>query len=1208
MSRGQSLFRKFWLRGPRVLRHGSLRGWAEVTLTMLLLLAAGLPCAGQVVNASLTGTVKDTSGGVIPGAAVKITNVSEGVSTTTVSDASGNYNFPSLRPANYTLSAEKSGFKTTVIPNVTLQVYQKASMDVVLSVGALVQQVRVQGAAPMVSTTSASIGTVINQQQTTDLPLDLRRISELALLVTGIANTSGTDLTSSSGNGSGFNQTSFSAVGAPSSSNLVLIDGMLNRALNNGGFALDLPPEMVEEFSIQNNIYDAQYGIAAGAVMNMVTPSGTNHFHGAVWDYLRNRDLDARNFFSLNNTNPITGAEIPGSARPAYQRNQFGFDVGGPIRKNKTFIFGSYEGLRNVQGESTLSVVPDAAEAQGNFSSWLTGNTVNLCGAGGPANLNYDSAQLFDPASESLYTCPSGSASAGSQVLVGNPIPNNVLPSISPFAQKVLALFPAPNYPSGFNSGNVNFLNPTSYTERDDTVLVRVDETLSAKDQLFAHYMFGNSNELYPGSFNPFNASQHYRGQNAVLGWTHTFSPTLLADVRVGIMRSYLNYECAECPWPAGNLASFGMQGVAASLPQFEIAPAISFVNFATWGDPGYLPDIIPDMLEKYSANLTKIHGRHTIVVGADMNFYQILGYSDPKQLNTAITFNGQYSGLAGETPDSALFSDLADMELGLGYPNSAFYTENSFISEFVGGGWFSGFAQDNFHVSSNLSLELGVRWEYRKQPHDRHDRIATIFPLANSYTAGDALLLTALPDAANDALCSESYYISATTGQCVVMTSAERRKYGFTGGKVAEASWSGGWDSFAPRLGISWRPTHSNKFVVHTGAGLFYDLPETNQEVAYNNNNPVDMRTLEYTPATGAPPPLTNGAPTTIQTAFVNAAATANLSAVYAQLAPLPMYFTPPIWEWSATVDSQFAPNWALEVGYIGNRGDHEGEYFSPGNQAMPGVGPIQPRRVWPDFGPMTYNRYNGYSDYNALTVRLTKNLSQGFSMLLSYTYAKEMDTNGGDSNESNEHQDANHPEEDYSVGNIDVPQQVVISPIWQLPFGNGQRFLNRGHWANGLAGGWEVAGILTFRSGLPVNVSAATDYSNTGSSDPRPDRLCNGAGPHALAQWFNSNCFSTTLLAQELENGTPRFGNAGRNILFGPGLNEQDVSFIKRTRLTERYSLEFRAEFFNIFNHPEFGNPNAVFGSGTFGTVTSTAPSGEPSRTIQFGLKFIY
>jgi hypothetical protein len=1161
---------------------------------IVTLLGANFPCRAQQVTATLSGTVRDTSGAVVPHAALTATNVSTGVAVKTASDSAGNYIFPSLAPATYALSAERSGFSTTVISGITLAVYEKATVDVVLKVGQTLQTVNVKGAAPLVSTTSASVGTLINEQQTADLPLNLRRTSELALLVPGVVNTSGNSLTSSSGNGSGFNQTSFSAVGSTSASNLILIDGMLNRALNNGGFALDLAPEMVKEFKIQNNIYDAAYGTTAGSVMNMVTSSGTNRFHGSAWNYLRNQKLDARNFFALDNTNPITGADIPGSARPAYIRNQFGFAAGGPIRKDKTFIFGSYEGLRNSQGSASLSTVPTADEAAGNFSSFLTGQTINLCGAGGPANLDFDSGQLFSPASEYLVTCPAGSALAGSSVLAGQAIPGNILTNIDPFAQKVLPGFPAPNYP-----GALNFINTTPYRERDDTVLLRVDETLSAKDQLFAHYIFGNSNEFYPGSFNPFNSSQHYRGQNAVLGWTHIFSPTLLSEARVGVFRGYENRKCAECPWPPGNLASFGIQGVSATSPQTEIAPQITFNNFAQLGDSGYDPDILPDMLEKYEGTLTIIHGRHTIVTGADTNFYQLLGYGDPKQLNGLITFNGQYSSLAGETPDSSLISDLADLELG--FPASGQYQKNAFFNEYIGGGWFSVFGSDSFHASNSLSLEFGLRWEYRKQPHDKHNKIATMFPLSNSFTPGDAFLLTGLPDAANDALCSNPYFLSAT-GECLVMSSAQRRQYGLMGGKRQEVSLGGGWDSFAPRLGISWRPTHSNKFVIHTGAGIFYDLPETNQLVAYNNNNPVDSQTLSYNPATGEPPPLTSGAPTTTTTMFTAAAgAAAPLSSGYAQLMALPFYFTPTVYEWSFTVDSQFAPNWALEVGYIGNRGVHLGTYYSPGNQAKPGLGDIGPRRVWPDFGPLTYNDDNGISRYNALTARLTKNLSRGFSMLLSYTYSKEMDFNGGDSSEETLLQDANNPRGEYSIGDIDVPQQLTMSPIWELPFGSGQQFLNRPGLVNALAGGWEFAGIITFQDGLPYGVISPEDYSNSGSAAPRADRVCNGAGPKTLAEWFNTNCFTTALLAQALESGTPRFGTAGRNILFGPGLDQWDVSFIKRNRISERFSLEFRAQFFNVFNHPSFGRPAATTDSTGFGQITS---AGTP-RDVQFGLK---
>jgi len=1171
--------------------------WIEWYLMVLILLAPVLPCAGQQVNATLTGTIKDSSGAVVPQAAVTVKNVSTGVASTTTSDASGNYIFPSLAPATYTLSAEKSGFSTTVISGITLAVYEKSAVDVVLRVGQTVQTVEVKGAAPLVSTTSASVGTLINEQQTVDLPLNLRRTSALALLVPGVVNTSDFSLTAASGNGSGFNQISFSSVGSTSASNLVLIDGMLNRALNNGGFALDLAPEMVKEFKIQNNVYDAAYGITAGAVMNMVTPSGTNRFHGSAWNYLRNQKLDSRNFFALDNTNPITGADIPGSARPEYIRNQFGFAAGGPIRKDKTFIFGSYEGLRNIQGSASLSTVPTSAEATGNFNSFLTGQTINLCGTGGPANLNFDSGQLFAPASEYLVTCPASSALAGSSVLAGQPIPGNMLTSIDPFAQKVLALFPAPNYP-----GSLNFINTKPYRESDDTVLLRVDETLSPKDQLFVHYVFGNSNEFYPGSFDPFNTYQHYRGQNAVLGWTHTFSPTLLSELRVGIMRGYDNRECAECPWPAGTLAGYGIQGVSASSLQTEIVPEVTFNNFAQWGDSGFNPDILPDMLEKYEGTLTKIHGRHTFVTGADLNFYQLLGYQDPAQLNGLITFNGQYSSLAGETPDNSLISDLADMELG--YPASGSYMKNAFTNEYIGGGWFSVFAQDNFRVNDSLSLELGVRWEYRKQPHDKHNEIATMFPLSNSFTPGDALLATALPDAANDALCSNPYFISAT-GECLIMTSAERRQYGLTGGKRQEVSLGGGWDSFAPRLGISWRPTHSNKFVIHTGAGIFYDLPETNQLVAYNNNNPVFSQTLSYNPPTGEAPPITSGAPTTTATMFAGAAgAAAPLSSTSGQLQALPFYFTPPVYEWSFTVDSQFAQNWALEVGYIGNRGVHLSTYYSPGNQAEPGLGDIGPRRVWPDFGPYVYNAYDGISRYNALMVRLTKNLSRGFSMLVSYTYGKEMEFNGGDSSERTLLQDANDPRLDYSVGDIDVPQQLTISPIWELPFGSDQQFLNRPGLVNALAGGWEFTGILNFQVGLPYTVTSPEDYSNSGSAAPRPDRVCNGAGPQTVAEWFDTSCFTTALLAQALENGTPRFGTSGRNVLFGPGINQWDVSLIKRNRISERFSLEFRAEFFNVFNQANFYNPAATTDSTGFGQITGA----RTPRDIQFGLKLNY
>ena len=284
---------------------------------VLMLWVAGVPSGAQQVNSTLSGMVRDASGAAVPQAALIATDLGTQITTRTLSDAAGRYTFPSLPPGTYTLSAEKSGFQTTIIPGITLTVYQKATVDVVLAVGRVTQEVEVKGAAPLISTTSASIGTVVDERAMVDLPLNLRRTGALALLVPAVADTSGYSLTSANGNGSGFNTTSFSAAGGASSSNLVLVDGMPNRALNNGGFAVDLPPEMVKEFNIQNNVYDASFGVASGSVMNTITQSGTNQFHGSVWEYLRNQKLDARNFFALDQADPITGAEIPGTARPS---------------------------------------------------------------------------------------------------------------------------------------------------------------------------------------------------------------------------------------------------------------------------------------------------------------------------------------------------------------------------------------------------------------------------------------------------------------------------------------------------------------------------------------------------------------------------------------------------------------------------------------------------------------------------------------------------------------------------------------------------------------------------------------------------------------------------------------------------------------------------------------------------------------------------
>jgi hypothetical protein len=1157
------------------------QGCCALALIMLLSL---WPCRAQEVTARLAGTVEDQAGAVVPEAALSATQISTGVVTRTSSDAAGDYVFPQLAPGTYTLLVEKRGFASSVISGISLNVDQRASVDVVLQVGQVTQSVQVEAAAPLVDSTSASLGTVVDQQPILDLPLNLRRPTMLALVVPGTVDTSGRTLASSNGNGSGFNDNSYSGSGGRSTGNLILIDGMVSRALNNGGFALQPVPEMVKEFKIENNTYDAAFGLASGTTMNLITESGTNGFHASGWEYLRNRDLDARNFFA--------------TSRPEFIRNQFGGAVGGPIRKNKTFFFGSYEGLRLTQGQTGTSVVPTADQRAGNFSSFLTGQTANLCASSGsaaPANLTFDTGQLFDPASEHLFTCPANPANPGattSTVLAGTPIPGNKITNIDPVAQKVLALYPAPN-----RAGIPNYINQTPLRRPDNQFDARVDEVLSDKDRLFGRYLFGNTNQLLPGTFNPFNSYQHFRGQNVVGGWTHIFSPTLINDVRVGYQRDFLDYDCQGCPRQSGLLASFGIQGLQASTKQLEEYPSFGFSNFAGVGDGGYNPIILPDRIEKFEDTLTKIVGKHTIVVGGDFNFWQTPGVEDPKQVNGSISFNGQFSSLAGEIPGVSAISDLADLELG--FPSTGLYTRSPIINKLTGGGWFSLFAQDHFRVNSRFSVEIGLRWEYRKQPYDQNNQISTLYPLANNSTPGDALLLTALPDGANDALCSNPYFLNAN-GQCLVMSSAMRKQLGITGNKVREVTLGPGHGNFAPRLGISWRPLNSDRLIFHAGAGVFNDLPHSNIQGSYVNNNPVSTQTPTYNTAFGSPPPLTNGAPTTTETMFANSAFVP-LSQITAELMPSPFYATPTVYEWSASIQSQLTQNLALELGYVGNRGVHMDYIHIWGNQALPGVGPQQPRRPWPDFNIMLYDSFNGISNYDAFTTKVTKRFSHGFQGLIAYTWGHVLDWNGGDSDFVALVQNDNNARADYGTADISIKQRLVLTPIWQLPFGKGQRFLNSGGLANAVAGGWEASGIVTFQTGFPFTVGANQDFSNTGSLSPRPDRTCNGAGAQTVANWFNTTCFTTDALSQALANGTPRFGNSGKNILYGPGIQQWDVAVIKRNQLTEKLNLEFRAEFFNFFNHPNFGTPGTTIGSSTAGQITS---AGSP-RDIQFGLK---
>lgn len=1191
--------------------------WAAV-LGICLSLTAPLG-SGQTVNASLSGTVTDASGALVPEVAVTATNTETGVATKTTSDASGHYTLPSLSPGTYNLTFGKEGFSSTVINGVTLQVDQQATLDATLKVGNVSQQVVVTGEAPIVNTESATVGTVIDTRQVLDLPLNLREFGSLATLVPGAVTDNGGFASSTFG--SPFSQTSYNSNGNRSASNNFLIDGVMSRNLTFGGFALSPPPDAIQEFNLETNIYDASFGMAAGSTINLATKSGTNQIHGTAYEFLRNSDLDARNFFSLDQTNPVTGAVIPGSARPTYRRNQFGGALGGPIRKDKTFWFVNYEGLRRTQGGVSLNTVPTPAELSGNLSAALTGTTANLCGAGGPSNLNFDTGQIFSPATVSSFTCPAGSAKAGSQILVGQPVPGNIITTIDPVAAHTLSLnpFPAPNYPTV-----TNFAQTQPTTQRDDQFIAKVDQNFSEKDQVFGRYMFGQStwNNPYSGytALPGFGDKLYFRGQNVAVGWTHTVSPTLLNEVRLGFQRDYDNDDCASCPRAPSFMSSFGignLNGYSADSIGF---PFFGFNNYSGIGDANYRPVISPDMLETYGDTVTWTHGQHSTKAGASLQFWQVFGEQAAFAPHGQFSFNGQYSGLNSEvTPSIAIggqavgVADLADFLQG--YPVSAAETIRYLGTEQAGGKFWSFFGQDDWKVKPNLTVNLGLRWEYRGWPFDKRDNFVTYVPTGPAFSGpGDAVLVSAAPDALNDSYCSNPAYsfLLSSTGQCLLASSALRAKLGFTGGTRRSLVFADHKD-FDPRLGFAWKPTSSDKLVLRGGGGVFTDLPNFNNQ-HFVNNNPINGTSILFNAPGGAPPVTVNGALTTLGNVF-SAGSTPALSNQFISLYVAPHYKAPQVVEWSFGVQSQLAQNWAVEADYVGNQGYYLGHLHLPGNQPAPtppnGPVSVQANRPYPDFGTFLYTSSDAKSNYNSLQLKLTKRFSQGFTFLTSYTWANGFDNNEGDEGFGGGIGNGNAQNDNclacnYGPSYDDAHQRVVFSGVWELPFGRGQRWVNQSGIVDEIVGGWRASGIYSYQTGFPFTVGSPVDYSNSLSGNPLPDRVCNGNnGPHTVEQWFNTSCFSTVALQAAEQAGTPRYGNEQRNDLIGPPFHNTDFALLKDFSISERFKLQFRAESYNTLNTTSFGYPGTTVTTGSYGRISYTSNS---NREIQFALKLLF
>jgi outer membrane receptor protein involved in Fe transport len=1080
---------------------------AALCAAVALASSFSLPRLAAQVNATatFTGQVTDQSGAAIVGATVKITAQDTGIVITRQTSGDGNYTVPLLKAGNYSIEVTAAGFAPNTRKNITLQIQQVGQEDFKLTVGGVDQQVTVEGGAPLLNTETTELGNVINKDSTEQLPLNGRNFSQLGYLVPGTnAGPPGGIRTQGNGNETQRAGAEIIADGARGSFNLFMIDGLDDRDQSVGTVKVFPNLESIEEFKVQIGNYDAEFA-SGGAVVNVITRSGGNMFHGSAFEFLRNNELNSRQFFD--------------ASEPPFHQNQFGASIGGPIIKNKLFFFGDYQGLDIHSSTTTIRSVATAALRSGNFNGYP--------------------ATIYDP---STYNATTNTRLP----YAGNVIPTSEL---NPIAQNLLAIYPLPNLSGIANNFRVNNLEVQTENQYD----VRVDEVLSEKDSMFARVTHGGATITFPatpvligGQINPLAYSagtstgsldlNNAPSTQATLQEIHQFTPNLSNQLALGYTRFALTVTPLDEP---DNLAAkLGLQGANTGQNSGAMA-SIGISSFSSVGSSN-LPEVVPQNTWQLSDTAAWTHGAHSIKFGLSVDhngfgFYQLSAPSGSISFTGTYTNNPASSSGTGAGFADFLLGDPASSIKSLlpdGVPYET-YTE------------YGAFVQDQWRVSNKLTVNLGLRYDLFTPVQERDNRQSDFF-------LGTGTL--------------------ALAGQ----------------GGVSSTILGTQKHDFSPRLGIAYHLTE--KTVIRAAYGVFYF---NEQGIGGSTRLFINFPYSEtYTDTCSSTVPCINLSSGIPETLSAN-----NLPVVVYQPTP---NLTPNMQQWNFTVERQISPTLVLRGAYVGSRGDHLNLNISE-NVAVPGAGAVPPRQPYPNYGTISAWEPRGPSNYDALQLTAEKRMSYGLSFLAAYTWSKSLDEGaGGNSSTGESRINIQNPRNllaDYGPSNYNFGQRFTLSEVYQVPFGHGRQFLsNANRVVDGIAGGWQISSILTLQDGAPFSVSLSSATANTGTFT-RPNRICNGnlpSGQQSIHEWYNIACFVNPPLYT--------FGNTSRNPLLGPGLETWDVGADKDFRITERFRLQFRAEFFNMLNHPNFGLPNASIGSSAAGTITGVLTN---ARQVQFALR---
>ena len=1159
------------------------------TCVLLAILAVMLPVElpGQVDQGAITGTITDAQNAVVPGAQVKLLNNDTNFELQTTTDGRGVYTFQPVRVGQYTLSVTASGFATTTQQGVTLQVNQRLGLDVSLKVGSQAEIVEVAASAiPLLQTEDAATGKVVTSREINEIPLSQRNYVFIAHLTAGVTPGPGGSTREQSG--------AFYANGQRSLQNNFVLDGVDNNSnsvdmLNGATFVVKPPPDALQEFKIQTGSFSAEFGHSAGAVVNATIRSGTNRFTGNVWEYLRNDKLAGTDLFS------ITG-------KPEYRQNQFGGTFGGPIVKDKLFFFMDSEANIIRSGRTVFASVPTSRMRQGDFSELL--NT-SLTGQSNPV-------RLFQP------------GSAGTAPLTCNGVVNALCASqIDPLASKLVNLYPDPNNNAGKTFNNY-VTNPVT-ADRTAQFDIRTDYLISSRDQMFARYSWTNQVVQTPGTFAGVLGGVGQRlaySQNGAVSETHTFSPNLTNEFRLGL--TWGNYYSRQGNFDQDVAGSLGLAGFPPVQTALGILngglPNITISGTSGIGSGQFTPNEQFQNIHQVSDNLTHIRGNHTFKVGVN---YQQIRFSvlQPTAGRGTLNYTGKYTGQPGT---SFTGTGLADFLVNSMDSASLSGLNNTNLQR-----WYLGaYAQDDWKVNSRLTVNLGIRYDYFTAPYDRVDRQANWYFNTLGPGAGTGVYLfpesqkNVLTPAFAALLAKDKIDVQYTSNRSLVNAPAL---------------------DFAPRLGIAYRLT--DRLVIRTGAGIFYGGVENLGGFPVLGTNFPYANELAFTSPTCSVVNGTPNCPTVgirLQTGFANAPASSSTPEFRGTD---PNWKLPTSYQWNFTVERGLTKNISLEVAYVGSATKHMAVVLTPNAGAAlvaPGVN-INPYRSFPDFGPSSYIQNAASATYHSLQTSIRRRYSNGLTFLATHTWSHSLDDAREPFPQSGEGGYRSYPilgrEIEYSNSPFDTRHRVTFTTNYELPFGDGKRFLNKKGVVNYLGGGWSATAVWTGQTGYPFTVRANTVVANGASGgccnsgafptligDPykgggtpppsNPNIVC-PATVGNTANWYNPCAFANPPLGSLITAGQVLTGSAAaafmpsaRSQIHGPGYNRANLSLFKNFSVTEHQYLQFRADIFNLLNHPSLGLPSQTLGN-TAGQITSARSFGAntpDARFFQFALKYYF